>query len=297
MTISNALTDMISNSDIRISMKGARFYKWRYGNVYYSKTGHGSPILLVHDLVPILSADEWMHVIPELAKDHTVYAIDLLGCGRSDKPKMIYTQFLYVQLLNHFIEEVIGEPVDIVATGNAFAAAVMAERMQPDQFKTMCGINPIHPDATARQPGRHRELFRDVLSSPVVGTYIYNICNCHRVVRDKFLKDYFHDTSKVSKEMVDIFYQNAHYDHQQAKHMFSSLNNNYLNLDIRPALKQCEKPIHIIYGSDNPEKRLGNHAYRRYCQNVHVYQIAQTAGLPQLEKPVETAKIIEHAVR
>ena len=62
------------------------YYEWRFGKIYYRKKGHGTPVLLIHDLNVYSSAYEWNKVIDELAKTHTVYAVDLLGCGRSEKP-------------------------------------------------------------------------------------------------------------------------------------------------------------------------------------------------------------------
>ena len=43
---------------------------------------------LIHDLDPTASSYEWKAVTKKLAENHTVYAIDLLGCGRSEKPNM-----------------------------------------------------------------------------------------------------------------------------------------------------------------------------------------------------------------
>ena len=34
-------------------------YKWRLGNIHYTKSGSGKPLLLVHDLCPSASGYEW----------------------------------------------------------------------------------------------------------------------------------------------------------------------------------------------------------------------------------------------
>lgn len=52
------------------------------------KTGTGKPILLIHDTDSGASGEEWAKVAKKLAKNNTVYTIDLLGCGRSDKPSI-----------------------------------------------------------------------------------------------------------------------------------------------------------------------------------------------------------------
>lgn len=79
-------------------------YRWRLGNIHYTKIGEGKPVLLVHDLSPASCSYEWHSVRRELAKNHTVYTIDLLGFGRSEKPNLTYTNYLYVQLLLRFYQ-------------------------------------------------------------------------------------------------------------------------------------------------------------------------------------------------
>jgi len=56
----------------------------REGEIAYVCQGKGEPILLLHGTVT--SAYLWRHVIPLLAPDFAVYAVDLLGYGDSSKP-------------------------------------------------------------------------------------------------------------------------------------------------------------------------------------------------------------------
>ena len=81
------------------------YYHWRFGDIYYTKKGKGSPILLIHDMLPGGSGYEWTRIEDELALEHTVYNLDLPGCGRSEKPGMTYTNFVYVQAICDFIKE------------------------------------------------------------------------------------------------------------------------------------------------------------------------------------------------
>ncbi|MCU1283392.1 MAG: hypothetical protein JWM53_6938 [bacterium] len=52
--------------------------------VSYRELGDGPPILLVHGLMT--TSYSWRYVLEELAQSWRVVAIDLPGCGRSDKP-------------------------------------------------------------------------------------------------------------------------------------------------------------------------------------------------------------------
>lgn len=71
-------------------------YKWSYGSIRYSKQGNGAPVLLIHDLTAGSSSYEWKFIASSLEKKHTVYTLDLLGCGNSDKPVLpIQTFYLF----------------------------------------------------------------------------------------------------------------------------------------------------------------------------------------------------------
>ena len=92
-----------------LDTNGKNYYHWRFGDIYYTRKGKGSPILLIHDMLPGGSGYEWSRIEDDLALEHTVYNIDLPGCGRSEKPGMTYTNYVYVQSICDFIKNVIGE--------------------------------------------------------------------------------------------------------------------------------------------------------------------------------------------
>ena len=77
---------IFNTSDELSEEDSSNYYNWKFGNIYYQKTGSGSPLLLIHDLNHYSSSMEWDKVIDTLSREHTVYTIDLLGCGKSDKP-------------------------------------------------------------------------------------------------------------------------------------------------------------------------------------------------------------------
>ena len=114
------------------------------------KEGTGSPVLLIHDLNHYSSSMEWDKVIGTLSKEHTVYTIDLLGCGKSDKPAITYTCYLYVQLLTDFIRDIIGEKTDIVATGASASFVTAACQNIADQIDHIILVCPESTHALAK---------------------------------------------------------------------------------------------------------------------------------------------------
>ncbi|MCM2381242.1 alpha/beta fold hydrolase [Pseudomonas marginalis] len=56
--------------------------------VYYTRTGHGSPVVLLHG--GLSNADYWGHQVKALAAKHTVISIDSRGHGRSSRDDRPY---------------------------------------------------------------------------------------------------------------------------------------------------------------------------------------------------------------
>ena len=89
-------------------------------------------LLLVHGFGA--STDHWRYNIPSLSESHSVYALDLLGFGRSAKPgNLSYGGALWRDQLVHYVREVIGRPT--VIAGNSlggFAALAAGAALKQD---------------------------------------------------------------------------------------------------------------------------------------------------------------------
>ena len=90
--------------------------------LHYLEAGAGPPVVLVHGL----GADvrTWRLAIPTLASDFHVYAIDLLGFGKSEKPEIPYRIGTLVDSLTGFLDAVGVEKTSIV--GNSLGGWVAA---------------------------------------------------------------------------------------------------------------------------------------------------------------------------
>ena len=152
-----------------------KFFNWRYGNIYYTKQGKGTPLLLIHDLNPASSSYEWEKIAKHLAKHHTVYTLDLLGCGRSEKPNMTYSNYLYVQLITDFIKNIIGAKADIISTGESSSFTLMACNMEPNHFGKIIVINPSNLADLSKTPNKRKNALKFFIDTPIIGTLVYNL--------------------------------------------------------------------------------------------------------------------------
>jgi pimeloyl-ACP methyl ester carboxylesterase len=81
--------------------------------VHYFSGGQGTPLLLIHGLGA--RSEDWTPQLPAYAKNgFRVYAIDLLGCGRTDRPDIAYTIGEQVNLIQGFLTAVHVERTDVV---------------------------------------------------------------------------------------------------------------------------------------------------------------------------------------
>ncbi len=268
----------------RLPLKNGHYYRWKYGNVYYSKCGTGTPLLLIHELLPTSSGEEWAESLRTLAETHTVYALDLPGCGRSDKPDLLYTQYFYDQMIVDFISDIIQAPCDVMATGTSFSIAVMARKLDPSRFLHIIGVNPSPIEWTYRYPTVIHRLLRYILMSPFAGTFIYNVSHCKFLVTNDMVKNAFYEPAKLKKETVDLYYRFAHYDHHLNKMLFSSMLTRFMNLDIRDGIRQGEN-LSIIAGEADEQGVHAAKACARMNGSVRVRRIQKTKHLPQMENP------------
>lgn len=79
-----------------------RYVKVGDVNIRYWTMGSGPPLLLIHGLGA--SVEYWEQNIELLSQHCRVYAMDLLGCGRSDKPRIEYSLHYGAQFIADFMD-------------------------------------------------------------------------------------------------------------------------------------------------------------------------------------------------
>lgn len=271
---------------------GGKFYTWRYGDIYYTKQGKGSPVLLIHDLHPAASSYEWDKCVRQLAKNHTVYALDLLGCGRSDKPNMTYSNYLFVQLITDFIKNIIGEKTDIVVTGESSSFTLMACNMNPEQFNKIIVINPSDLKELCATPSKDKNALKFLIDMPIIGTLIYNIVFTEKNISKLFSDKYYYKEHLVPTKTTDVYYESAHLQNSHGKYLLSSIKANYTNINIVHALKKINNSIYLIgsKGLDNINEVINS--YVAYNPAIEASYVETSKYLPQLEVPEKLMNIL-----
>ena len=267
-------------------------YKWRLGNIHNTKTGTGKPLLLIHDLDHASSGAEWESLIPMLKEDYTIYTIDLLGCGRSEKPNLTYTNFLYVQLISDFIKSEIGRRTDVIATGASASLVTMACAYNEALFNQIMFINPDKFTSCAQIPGKRAKIYKMILDSHILGTMLYNIASSKETIRKKFMEEYFYNPYDAQPILIDKYYESAHLG-IAPKSIFSSVTCNYTKCNISRSLEKINNSIYIVGGEAKPDINDTITEYTECNPAIESSIVAATKHLPHLEKPAEVYNLIK----
>lgn len=260
------------------------YYDWKFGKIFYTKQGQGTPILLIHDLNTSSSEYEWKNIVKTLSESRTVYTLDLLGCGRSEKPNLTYTNYLYVQLVNDFIKNIIKEKSDVIVTGQSSSFILGACQNSSNIIGNIIMINPADIYTTAHIPTNRSRILTKLILLPLVGTLLYNILVRKDNIEKLFREHYFFDKIKIRHEDIMTYYETAHYGNSSSKYLFASLSGNYLTANIMLYLKDLSNSIFIITGTDEKNKSEAEE-YQKLLPSIEIFSLSEAGYLPQLETP------------
>jgi pimeloyl-ACP methyl ester carboxylesterase len=108
--------------------------------IRYIKTGQGPNLVLLHTLRTQL--DIFQKVIPELANDFTVYALDYPGHGFSDIPKTDYVPELFIKTVEKFLENQEIEYTTLAGISIGGSIPLLIAAKHNPRVKNVISINP-----------------------------------------------------------------------------------------------------------------------------------------------------------
>lgn len=295
MHIINRIFTYIATADDYLQKDTYKYYNWRFGKVAYKEKGSGSPLLLVHNFDVCSSSDEWKNIEEELSKTNTVYTIDLLGCGCSDRPFLTYTNFLYAQLITDFIKHIIREKSDVIVSGDSSSFVLMANANDETIINRIIMINPQNLISLAKVPTKRTKLIKYLLCTPIIGTFIYNMKINKHTISQKFISSCYYDQNAVNEKDILTCFESSHKEGCRSKYLYACQKSRYTNANILFCLGKMTNSIFIIIGNSNPENALSANQYQNQIPSIEIVGINNTKQLPHVEKPdefIEQVKIL-----
>lgn len=294
----NLRASIRANSLNLLSKESGNYYKWRGLNIFYTKKGStGSPVILLHDLIPSSSTIEWERLESILSKNHRVYSIDLPGCGRSDKPEILFSSFYYVQLLKDFVIDRICEKSFVVASGFSSSFALLSGVYDSSKFSGMLLINPPSLATVSQMPSCKSNIIKKLIDFPLIGTLIYNIQYSRKTMDYQFTEKYLCNPFLVNDKLINSYYESAHLGNGCGKFLQSSLSGRYLNMNLEHALRNTKVHTDILIGTALKDKDFVARTWTHLNPSIKIHNVPDAKKLPHYDEPELTASIIEESIR
>jgi len=265
--------------------------------VYADHGGSGQPVVLVHGLAG--SHINWMAVAPTLAESFRVYAIDLVGFGRTPLAGREATLETNLELLTRFVEVVAGPPALVVGHSMGGLLTLQLAAARPDLVAAavlMSAASP--PGAQARVlPEEEEALLASVIAGDLTEVAPLAHAAAHAQGAEQLLDGAFAFMHRrpVSREIRDAHVAMEEYRGQdpsttlaylQAYRDLRSRGDDFETFDA--AVRAVRAPVLVVHGELDPVVPVAN--MRRAAALRPEWDTLWLPGVghnPQMEAPDE----------
>lgn len=293
-------------------------WKWshqdRNDDIYYVHAEAGSQaattkqaLLLIHGFGA--STDHWRKNIADLQQDFDVWAIDLLGFGRSGKPDIAYSGDLWRQQLLAFITDVIGRPTVLAGNSLGGYASLCVAAHSPEWVNGVILLNSAGPfsdpesdtsnaslsakplSAMTRLKQGWGTVVRNVLLHPWPSFVLFQYTRRRSIIR-KTLKKVYLDSAAVTDQLVEDIYRPS-CDPGAAK-VFASVFKAKKGEPVDILLQKMSCPLLTIWGEGDPwmNTRERGDRFRSHYPSV-TEQYVQAGHCPHDEIPQQVNAIMK----
>jgi len=289
-----------------------KYWQWRGQSIYYVRAGQSSahpPLLLVHGFGA--STDHWRKNIAGLSRDFEVWAIDLLGFGRSAKPKWQYSGDLWRDQLYDFIQEVIGQPVVLAGNSLGGYTSLCVAAQQPDAAAGLVLLNSAGP-FNEDQPTAESEAVQSEIQPPKQSDWIqrflqesakwffqqslgrfllFQYIRQPWVIRQTLEKVYL-DKSAITDQLVEDIYRPS--CDPGAVDVFASVFSTPQGEKVDTLLRQLKCPLLLLWGEADPwmNARERSPKFRKYYPELTEYFL-RAGHCPHDEVPNQVNSLLK----
>ncbi|MBW4536854.1 MAG: alpha/beta fold hydrolase [Pleurocapsa minor HA4230-MV1] len=279
------------------------YWQWRGNSIYYVSGGEAQsnkpPLLLVHGFGA--STDHWRKNIIQLQSQFQVWAIDLLGFGRSAKPKQEYSGNLWREQLHDFITEVIRQPTVLVGNslGGYASLCVAAEYLQSTAGLILLNSAGPFSDNLESSQSQSRsnpwgQLVRSILLQPWASLLLFQYVRRRSIIRKTLNKVYF-DPSAVTEQLIEDIYRPS--CDRGAADVFNAVFKTPQGEKVDVLLGKMQCPLLLLWGEKDPwiKAREKGVQFRQYYPQLTEHYL-QAGHCPHDEVPEQVNDLIANWV-
>ncbi len=257
----------------------------------YLHAGSGPALVLVHGLLGY--SFSWRFVIPALSPYATVYAIDMLGAGFSDRCPGVRCDFrASARRLLRFAETVGLGSFDLLGTSHGGAVAMTAASLS-NHVSRLVLVAPVNPWSL------HGRQLAKFLSGRIVSLLFRKLAPHATTVHNRVLRRLYADVSKIRPGTLEGYAEPLKLpgSFEYGLEILSTWSDDLKKLEA--ALQQkVDIPTLMIWGSlDRAVDPASAHTLCRYFRNCHLVEMQGVGHLPYEEAPDEFNRILVDFLR
>ena len=153
-------------------------------------------------------------------------------------------------------------------------------------------INPPNLVDLAKIPTKRSKFIKNILYSPILGTFIYNMYVNKKTIAHALCSSYY-TQNEISEKDILTYFEAAHKEHTNSKYLFACQKTRYTTANVLHCLNKLNNSISIIVGNSNPENSLAASEYQNYLPSIEIAGMAKTKQLPHIEKCDEFIENVE----
>ncbi|MBE9116044.1 alpha/beta fold hydrolase [Lusitaniella coriacea LEGE 07157] len=276
-----------------------QYWQWRGQSIYYVRAGQKHPqrppLLFVHGFGG--STDHWRKNIAQLQEEFEVWAIDLLGFGRSAKPDLQYSGDLWRDQLYDFITEEIGQPVVLAGNSLGGYSTLCVAAQRPSAAAGLVLLNCAGPFTETTPPPppnplkqQFSQIARSIFLQPWASFLLFQYLRQPSTIRKTLLKVYL-DPKMVTDQLVEDIYRPS--CDKGADRVFASVFKTPQGEKNDILLQQLQCPLLMLWGEGDPWMKVRERGskFRQYYPNLSEHYL-QAGHCPHDETPKQVNELI-----
>ena len=257
-------------------------------SLHYRQDGLGKPLIFLHGL--LTSSHLWRNVTPGLTYGNTIYGLDLMGSGLSEKPQnQTYSIDTYVNQLSKFIEGFHLENPIIAGHDIGGSIAALYTIRNPGKVQKLVLMNaPLYPGYSAPGLG--------LLKIPLIGGMLTNDWFLQRTLRGGVEKPQSMPDSLISQYLAP--YQSDPGARGALLKQVKELNlDAALEKEVVPNLPKLQVPTLVIWGDRDTYTLLDvGKEVKKNLPGSELYVVLQTQHYPIEERPEDVRQAMKEFI-
>ncbi|MDF5719549.1 MAG: alpha/beta fold hydrolase [Rhizonema sp. PD37] len=274
-----------------------RGWQTRYTYIRQAKNNQKTtPVILLHGFGA--SIGHWRQNLEVLGEYHTIYALDLLGWGASEKASANYSIQFWVEQVYDFWKAFICQPVVLVGNSLGSLVCLAAAASHPDMVQSIVMMSL--PDPTLEQEAIPTWLqpavarIKSIVASGFILKAVFGLV-CRPKILSSWAASAYASRDAITDELLDIFVTPTQDENAVRAFIaiFKAATLTTYSPSVKRLLPTLQIPMLLIWGQkDRWVPPALAQQFAQYNQNIQLLTLENVGHCPHDESPEEVNKII-----